>query len=295
MVNRTIHQQRIDEFMRKAGQEVPESPCIPSAEVRLLRAKLIMEEALETIEGLGFNVYYNWTESEETFAAPKFYPRVNPPDLELIADGCADLSVVTIGTLSACGISDEALLAEVDAANLAKFEIPRCLVHGNTMAQVKSNWPAYRCTKMVHPGVRCGFHANGPYRRDDGKWVKGPDWTPPNIARVLNEQTPTLAHLRGKCCGQLEAEIRAEINEDREITAYAPNEVLAPSNTAADNGAEIICDQIEAEILKDRYPEDLLVRAKEHLIAIREFGAAEKLASIIRNQKAADDGVTYEQ
>ncbi len=48
------HQQRVEHFMRQARQPLPEEPSIPSEEIRRLRAKLILEEALETIKALGF-------------------------------------------------------------------------------------------------------------------------------------------------------------------------------------------------------------------------------------------------
>lgn len=135
----------------------PDFPKHPSAEVRLLRARLIMEEALETIQALGFNpnVYYNEAPHglPITMGAVKFENRNLPIDLIEIADGCADLSVVTIGTLSACGIADEPLLEEVDRSNLDKFR-------------------------------------GDAHRREDGKWVKPSDWVKPDIAAVLKAQMP---------------------------------------------------------------------------------------------------------
>ena len=74
------------------------------------------------------------------------------PNLVEIADGCADLSVVTIGTLSACGIADEMLLGVVDANNLAKFG----------------------------PGHSI---------REDGKLIKPKNHKPPDIAQLLEIQT----------------------------------------------------------------------------------------------------------
>ena len=38
-----------------------------------------------------------------------------------IVDGCADVSVVNIGCLLACGIADVPILEEVDQNNLSKF------------------------------------------------------------------------------------------------------------------------------------------------------------------------------
>lgn len=42
-------QKQVREFMQVFGQECPQKPIIPSLEIRKLRAKLIMEEALELI------------------------------------------------------------------------------------------------------------------------------------------------------------------------------------------------------------------------------------------------------
>lgn len=139
----TKHQRRVQEFMFMAGQAIPLRPTMPDAETRKLRAALILEEALETIEALGFDLLQISSKEIELRECCE-------PDLERIADGCADLSVVTIGTLAACGIQDGPLLREVDKSNLSKFE-------------------------------------DG-YRRDDGKWMKGPKWKAPDIISVLKQQ-----------------------------------------------------------------------------------------------------------
>jgi predicted HAD superfamily Cof-like phosphohydrolase len=103
----------VNDFMRQARQELPDAPTIPSPEVRRLRAKLILEEALETIEALGF-----WARVEgQDWSLEDRYE----PNLPLIVDGCCDLKVVTTGTLSACGIPDQPFQDMVDENNLAKF------------------------------------------------------------------------------------------------------------------------------------------------------------------------------
>lgn len=159
----TPHQRRIEAFMIKAEQEIPEKPCIPSEEVRLLRARLILEEALETVRALGFSIDF----PPETYREDEICIEANggdwpsddlirlsdnlKPNLVEIADGCADISVVTIGTLSACGIKDNPILEEVDRSNLAKF--------------------------------RGDAHKN-----EHGKWVKPSNWKPPYIENRLKEQ-----------------------------------------------------------------------------------------------------------
>lgn len=150
--SRSEHQQRIEQFMLQAGQKLPISPCIPPEPVRLLRARLILEECLETISALGFMIGIppdNYNEPL-TIDTCQFFAN-DSQDLVAIADGCADISVVMIGTLSSCGISDETLLCEVDEANLRKFG----------------------------PGHSI---------REDGKVIKSPDFIGPDIARVLKEQ-----------------------------------------------------------------------------------------------------------
>lgn len=158
---RSQHQQRIDEFMKLAGQEVPTTPCVPPYANLYLRGKLILEETLETLSALGLSLRIS-TATDPARVACLLDNRggdtlnvglfgTHNPDLIQIADGCADISVVTIGTLSACGISDRDLLVTVDINNLQKF-------------------------------------GPGGHRNADGKWVKPPNHLPPDIAGVLKRQ-----------------------------------------------------------------------------------------------------------
>ena len=120
----TPHFTRVRQFMQNAGQATPEAPTIPDAETRVLRAKLILEEALETAKALGVGVRLATDEGQEVDFSHvdhlDFYAD-GDVDLEGVADGCADISVVTVGTLIAFGLDDEPLLEEVDTANLRKF------------------------------------------------------------------------------------------------------------------------------------------------------------------------------
>jgi len=131
--SKTNHQTRVEAFMQAANQMTPDRPCTPIKEVRLLRAKLIFEEAMETINALGVEVVFDTPDTEgircklndpttgRVTEHAFFDAGEDTVDLIEIADGCADIHVVTTGTLSACGIADEMLQAEVDYNNLAKF------------------------------------------------------------------------------------------------------------------------------------------------------------------------------
>lgn len=147
------HQKRVESFMRKAGQGVPDAVTIPDGETRVLRAKLIMEEAMETVKALGVVLYCDGDGSVDLLYADLGFSDkgVEYVDVPEVVDGCCDIKVVTTGTLSAFGVADDPCQIEVDNANLRKF-------------------------------------AEGGYRREDGKWIKPADWRPPNWVRILGEQ-----------------------------------------------------------------------------------------------------------
>jgi predicted HAD superfamily Cof-like phosphohydrolase len=108
-----IHNKRVKEFMQKANQETPSMPGVPDEETRLLRARLILEECLETIEALG--------------VALVDYPDgldlkvVGVGDMVEVMDGIADICVVANGTAIAYGVDMERIQYLVDQSNLDKF------------------------------------------------------------------------------------------------------------------------------------------------------------------------------
>lgn len=156
------HQRSVNDFMSRAGQQLPTSPTMPDINVRRLRAALILEEAVETVKALGFEIQVSGeVEYEEGVGAITFsvakrsggYPHIHlepvfEPSLVEIIDGCCDTHVVTTGTLSACGIDESTFQDIINESNLAKF-------------------------------------GPGGYRRDDGKWIKPPDWKKPDIAGAI--------------------------------------------------------------------------------------------------------------
>lgn len=166
---RSWHYQMVRKFMQRAGQETPDKPCIPSEEVRLLRAKLVLEEALEKIEALGVvvvsysadvstcdgltldNFEFRTHRLEYSPEEKKYVEVPCEPDLVKIVDGCCDGAVISTGTLIACGVTDVGPQQLVDSSNLAKF-------------------------------------SEGGYRREDGKWMKPPNWKAPDLEGELRRQ-----------------------------------------------------------------------------------------------------------
>ena len=104
---------------------------------------------METVAALGVTVQL--AGQKISHQTPLDYAVDGDANLEGVVDGCADISVVTIGTLIAFGVEDEPVLKAVDEANLRKF-------------------------------------GPGSFVREDGKWMKPPDWTPPDILGVIARQ-----------------------------------------------------------------------------------------------------------
>jgi predicted HAD superfamily Cof-like phosphohydrolase len=113
-------QRDVANMMRAFGQEVKSTPELPDAETRLLRARLILEEALETIvDGLGVQITPRVIASIEGLHDLEMQV-VGPGDLVALADGTADLKVVVYGTDNAAGINAPAVFEEVMDSNMSK-------------------------------------------------------------------------------------------------------------------------------------------------------------------------------
>lgn len=75
----------------------------------------------------------------------------NGPDVVGIADAIGDLLYVVLGTAVACGIQIEDIFSEIHRSNMTKFIDGHC--------------------------------------RQDGKWMKGPSYTPAQLEPILDEQS----------------------------------------------------------------------------------------------------------
>lgn len=191
----TPHQQRIEEFMDAISHQVCDQPYMPPLEVRKFRARIMLEEMLELINdglGLGIQTFVN----EDCDHGPVvnkgryfFFELAKGPSLLEIADGAADVSVTTIGTLSTCGIRDKELLELVDQNNLDKVKppCPNCKTVMRKLYNTGSSEP------VKHTGWSClGCETHYPlevggYTREDGKWVKGTNHRKVDLTKVVTK------------------------------------------------------------------------------------------------------------
>ena len=133
----TKESQNVKKFMLAFKQECPSKPIQIDEKTAKLRAKLILEEAFETIvKGLGLEVVIsdggingdfteNFVTLTESVVDKKLWQvdflKFKEVDLVELADGVSDVLVVTEGTAIACGIDSEPIHEAVSNSNLSKF------------------------------------------------------------------------------------------------------------------------------------------------------------------------------
>lgn len=149
-------QQDIKQFMLASNQECPEKPTLATPEIRTLRAKLILEEAIEQCVALGFSPFMSGEGFKSLVDHDTVITLIANRDANLIeiADGIADQVYVSVGTAIALGIDMQPIWDLVQRANMDKF-------------------------------------GPGSWKRDDGKQMKPPGWVSPNeaIAKEIERQS----------------------------------------------------------------------------------------------------------
>lgn len=157
---------QVRQFMQAAGQDFCDEPHLPTDDETRLRLRLICEEVLELLEAC-----YGGIDNGELAGIESAITTLlefEPRDLDIaeVADALADIDYVVEGMRQTMGINGPAVAREVHRTNMNKF-------------------------------------GSGATRRRDGKWLKPPDWEPPNIRKALDNQnepfcktTPSQAVLR---------------------------------------------------------------------------------------------------
>jgi predicted HAD superfamily Cof-like phosphohydrolase len=184
-------QQDIVTLMTQFNQEVKNSPELPDPATRLLRARLVFEEALEFVKGCGCTVTLptDGAEGEDhAMVINEIAVELDPtgkPDFVEYVDGCIDQLVVTYGALNAAGVVAQPAWDEVQRSNMSKAW-PHCSVCDAVLE--RGSGP-----ELVHP-QDANAH-NGQWgtvlkihKRDDGKVVKAPTYSPADLKRVIDEQ-----------------------------------------------------------------------------------------------------------
>ena len=182
-------QEDIVTLMTLFNQQVKESPELPDAPTRLLRARLVFEEAIEFVKGCGCTVTLAGSNGEEQAEViDKIGVVLDPsrePDFIEYVDGCIDQLVVTYGALNAAGVKAEPAWDEVRRSNMSKAW-PHCSLCDAVLVRDASQ-------QLVHPEAASAPHGDWRpilkiHKRPDGKVVKSPTYSPANIRRVLDEQ-----------------------------------------------------------------------------------------------------------
>lgn len=139
-------QQAVAEFHRETEGTIGLETAIRDRE---LRAKLIMEEAVETVAALGFHVTAEINEPtcDPRVTVASFEKLFHEPDLIEYIDGMCDLIYVVAGSAVAAGVDLEPHFEEVHRANMMKLTGPK---------------------------------------REDGKQLKPEGWLPPDHQTILD-------------------------------------------------------------------------------------------------------------
>lgn len=165
---------RVRDWMTKFGQETHNNnPTIPSFEIRKLRARLILEEALETCKALGVDVYtmYSTGIIESSFK----------PNLVEIADGIADSLVVQLGTAVACGIDIEPIFEAVMKSNDSKLWFEEEVANGTEYEGEDSSFLENDRHYEFIGEVFNMEERQWLVKDKNGKVIKSPSYNPPDI------------------------------------------------------------------------------------------------------------------
>ena len=142
----------VAEFHHAAGVPILDTPQVPSDDRVRLRLRLIAEEFVEYLRA---SFWGNPTAQHVISAVERMLGmliELDPsPNLIETVDAIIDMGYINHGTLHEFGVTAHPVEAEVHRSNMAKF-------------------------------------ADGVNLREDGKVVKPPGWTPPDIHGVLKQQ-----------------------------------------------------------------------------------------------------------
>lgn len=140
-------------------QELPTGYTLRDDATMKLRAQLILEETLETIDALGFEVMQDFDTGQIVLEPVAGTPRNKQKELLDIIDGCCDLIYVATGCLMSVGASDILHMSEVCRANDSKFPDGVAITDASTGKYLKPpGWKGPEHQKWITNPV--GFQIN---------------------------------------------------------------------------------------------------------------------------------------
>jgi predicted HAD superfamily Cof-like phosphohydrolase len=181
-------QEDIVTLMTQFEQDVKSAPELPDAATRLLRARLVFEEALEFVRACGCTVAIAGPDGTTAKVIDEISVVAAPevtPDFPEYVDGCIDQLVVTYGALVAAGVKTQSAWDEVQRSNMSKAW-PHCDVCDAVLVRRNGE-------ELVHPDDANAHSGNWHtvlkvHKREDGKFIKAPTYSPANLKRVIEEQ-----------------------------------------------------------------------------------------------------------
>ena len=150
------YQKRSRDFMIAGNQTVRDRPSEITDDEKVLRVRLILEEAMEFAEACGVNVvFFNQKTDQYVDASDKNFEVLNTQrkkfNIVEYADAIGDLTYVVGGAANCAGIDMEPIDKEIQRSNMDKFR-------------------------------------NGVVRDGFGKVVKPDGWTAPDIKSEIDKQ-----------------------------------------------------------------------------------------------------------
>lgn len=146
------NQENVKQFMVAAKQKINDKPSKIDKKDAELRVQLLLEEVLEFAEASGVEVRLNHQKTNSVIKSSDdlVLKGGGEQDLVAIADGLGDINYVSDGAALSYGIDMKPIEEEIQRSNMSKF------IDG--------------------------------HEREDGKWVKGPSYSPANLEKIIAQQ-----------------------------------------------------------------------------------------------------------
>jgi predicted HAD superfamily Cof-like phosphohydrolase len=158
----------------------PGVPTVLSPADRYRRLHYILSEFIETVNAAGFDLFAATGNRPLDKTTLELHIKTGNPlaDTVEVLDGLADIMVVCLGMASEMGYDLMPIFDEVIAASVTKLQ-PDGFIKKN------------ECLELKCPNFMKGCENPEHFEIPDepaGKWIKGPNYCPPQIAVVLGEQ-----------------------------------------------------------------------------------------------------------